>query len=488
MGKILTIDLGTTFFKFALFDRTGRLVHICRIAPPSIAKNDRMEMSADAFSEAMAQGIAMLRNSGDSTSLHDVLADVEAVTFATQTNSFLLLDKAGQSLTPILLWPDRRAAEFETEAQRRCNTPTFTATSGVPQIDSQFMVAKLLWLQRYAAEVWDRAEKICLISDYLTYLFTGKFTTEAGAAGLTGLVDIHRCQWYGEMLDRFSIAEHRLPKIVRAGIDLGPIDLRAARRFRLPTSCRFVVGCLDQYAGAIGLGNVEPGMVSETTGTVLATVRCDDQLAPPSERSLAMRNDKSFDMRSDPAVFQGPAFRPGLYWRMAFGNVSANYLQWYRDQLPDRPTFDELGKQAASATSGCNGLKLRTDRSLTTMADVFENATPQHTRGDHARCIMEAVGQALSDQVAAISKNRPPREIRPPCEIRGAGGAARSDVWLQIKADHLGTPTLATQCEEPTSLGAAILAEAALNGADVATVAKLWVHLEPPHLPCITQG
>ena len=28
----------------------------------------------------------------------------------------------------------------------------------------------------------------------------------------------------------------------------------------LPAECRFVVGCLDQYAGAIGVGNVVPGM------------------------------------------------------------------------------------------------------------------------------------------------------------------------------------------------------------------------------------
>jgi xylulokinase len=203
---------------------------------------------------------------------------------------------------------------------------------------------------------------------------------------------------------------------------------------------------------------------------VLATVRCDDQFA----------------MQNSPAVFQGPAFRPGLYWRMAFGNVSANYLQWYRDQLPDRPTFDELGKLAASTASGSEGLKLRTNRPLITLEDVFEDATPQHTRGDHVRCIMEAVAQALSDQVAAISEDRPPCEIRQPCEIRCAGGAARSNIWLQIKADHLGIPTLATQCEEPTSLGAAILAEAALSKTDVATIAKAWIRLGPPHIPCIT--
>ena len=309
------------------------------------------------------------------------------------------------------------------------------------------MAAKLLWLQEQSPEIWQQASKLCLISDYLTLLLTGKHVTEAGAAGLTGLVDIHRCQWYPEMLARFEIDERSLPAIVRAGTDLGPIDPEAAQRFGLPASCRFVVGCLDQYAGAIGAGNVEPGMISETTGTVLATVRCADRFAA----------------QLGPAVFQGPAFREGLYWRMAFGEVSANYLEWYRDQLPDRPDFDQLTALAEADRARRGRIaaenRRRTDRSA---KSVFDGLTARHTRGHQVRCILEAVACALGDQMAALSDGSPPREIR--C----AGGAARSDLWLQIKADVLGVATAATVCPEPTSLGAAMLAQAALDGAEVA--------------------
>ena len=37
MARILTIDLGTTYFKISLFDRSGRLCDTCRIAPPTLA-------------------------------------------------------------------------------------------------------------------------------------------------------------------------------------------------------------------------------------------------------------------------------------------------------------------------------------------------------------------------------------------------------------------------------------------------------------------
>lgn len=455
MAKILAIDLGTTYFKLTLFDRSGRLCCSSRIAPPVVVRETGlMELSVDGFLDALGQGIAELRQDNGGS-----LSDVEAVSFATQTNSFVLLDAQNGPMTPIVLWPDGRAAALETELQQRCAIAEFTATTGIPQMGYQFMLTKLLWWQRHAPDVWTRTRKICLISDYLTFLLTGQFVSEAGAAGLTGLVDIRRCQWWPEMLARFGITGDRLPTVVRAGTDLGGITSQAAQRFGLPNACRFVVGCLDQYAGAIGAGNVEPGIMSETTGTVLATVRCADGIAPPL----------------GPSVFQGPAFHESRCWRMAFGDVSANYLQWYRDQLPDRPTFDELTELAAAVAPGADGLKLRTDVALTTIEAVFSGMTPQHTRGHAVRCILEAVADALNSQAAALSHGSPTREIR--C----AGGGARSDLWLQIKADMLGVPTRATVCPEPTSLGAAMLAEAALGRADVRQIASRWVRLKPPH-------
>jgi xylulokinase len=457
MAKILTIDLGTTYFKTSLFDRSGRLCDTCRMAPPTAAAQAGwLELSGDGFCGVMARGIAELRTraGGD-------LSDVEAVTFATQANSFLLLDAEDRPLTPLILWPDRRAAEKEEEVLARCGFAGFFAATGIPHLNLQCMAAKLLWLQEQSPDLWKRTKRLCLISDYLTLLLTGRHVTEAGAAGLTGLVDIHRCRWHPEMLARFGIEADLLPAIVRAGTDLGPLDRQAAERWGLPESCRFVVGCLDQYAGAIGTGNVEPGIISETTGTVLATVQCADR----------------FDGRPQSNVIQGPAFREGLFWRMTFGGVSANYLEWFQGHLPDRPDVDQLISLAESIAPGAEGLRLKTDAGFGDPAEVFDGLAAHHTRGHRVCCILEAVACALADQVAVLCDGSPPKQIR--C----AGGAARSDLWLQIKADVSGVATAATVCPEPTSLGAAVLVQATLGGAEVPAVARQWICLKPPHHP-----
>ena len=154
--------------------------------------------------------------------------------------------------------------------------------------------------------------------------------------GLSGLIDIHQLKWWPEMCQRTGLNQSQLPQIARAGTDLGPILPDIAADLDLPPNCRFVVGCLDQYAGAIGAGNISPGSVSETTGTGLAVVQCSDR----------------FEAGAIPTLFQGPTFAPGLYYRMVFSQISGGLLEWYRNQLPGRLDFDTLAQLAAQVHPG----------------------------------------------------------------------------------------------------------------------------------------
>ena len=206
---------------------------------------------------------------------------------------------------------------------------------------------------------------------------------------------------------------------------------------------------------------MEPGLISETTGTVLATVRLAEEFAT--------------DLPAE--CFRGRPWPRGLYWRMAFGDVSANYLQWYRELLPDRPSFEILTGLAAIVAPGADGLRLATDVPPSTPEAVFRGWTASHTRGHAVRAILEAVAVALGDQVAAVAGELSPEEIR------SAGGAARSDVWLQIKADVLGITSLRHAMPGTHEPGGAMLAESALGGATVPAVAEQWVRLGKAHRP-----
>ncbi|BBO31256.1 FGGY-family carbohydrate kinase [Lacipirellula parvula] len=454
---ILAIDLGTTYFKFTLFSRRGELLRTVRVTPSARSPHAGwVEIPAEKFEAAICKGIEQVLAPNGTRR-----ATVDAMVFATQGNSFTLLDAENRPLTPIILWSDRRAADIGAELAPSAGLADFSATTGIPALNEEFMVAKLQWLAREQPHAWKQTARICLISDYLTLLMTGHHVTEAGVAGLTGLVDIEQRDWWQPALERFGLNAEWLPQVVNAGTDLGNILPEMAQRLGIDNACRFIVGTLDQYAGAIGVGSVEPGMLSETTGTVLAAVACAAEL----------------DDNPAPGVYQGPAYRNGLYWRMSFGSVSANYLHWYRDQLPDLPEFDDLAPLATSVAPGADGLTI--DRSSATPADALAPYVDVQPRGKVVRAIMETVAAALREHLQRLQGSSAAHWR----EVRSAGGGSRSAIWLQIKADVLNLVVSTTAYGEPTSLGAAILAEATLSNSPVAEVTQKWVRLQHPLLP-----
>jgi len=454
MGHVLTFDLGTTYFKAALFDERLKLTALARVSTPSRAPRPGWseidpprpgwsEIDPPRFIEAIGMLASDLRGRAPAA-----WAGVAAVSFATQANSFVLLDEADQPVTPIIVWTDRRAADFGEALRQRIVAADFYERTGIPQISAGFSPAKLMWLREHEGDAFNRAAKICYLSDYFTHLLTGRHATEAGVAGLTGLLDIHTLRWRDEAIAAIGAPSLAWPRVVRAGTALGALDGTATLP-DLPGSAQFVVGCLDQYAGAIGTGNITPGGVSETTGTVLATV------------SLADRFEATLKQRG---VFQGPAFRDGLYWAMLFSDVSGHLLEAFQREHAPQASFEQLTELAAAIPAGCEGLRLDVAASVAERRPIFQPASDPHTAGHRVRAILEAVAEELADQVAALTG------ARRPARILAAGGAARSALWLKIKSDRLGVPVLAASGDEPTSRGAAALALAAIRDTTLESV------------------
>jgi xylulokinase len=431
MVKVLTFDLGTTYFKVCLFDDDAKLVARSRVAVPVQRPTaDRAELPVAAFCRVLAGAVQ------DVSRQVNNLRDVSRIGFSTQANSFTLLDERSEPLLPFLLWTDRRARDTVDPLIDLMAQPEFFSLTGVAELDHLFLTAKFHWLHRFQPQIVSRARRLCCIGDYLVWWLTGNHLTEAGAAGLTGLVDIHRLLYRADALRRIELPIEWLPEILRAGREAGPIRSERIEEWGLAEDCRLSMGCLDQYAGAIGAGNTQSGGVSETTGTVLATVHCTD----------------SWSDAHRPGVFRGPSFAEGMYYEMVFSELSAGVLERYRNALPDRPSFAELDMMASAVPAGAEGLRLQQDAARRSAEDMFLNRTAKHHRGHEVRTILEAVACELNRQVKLLCG-----EYKP-AVVRAAGGGANSKLWLKIKSDTLDCPVQAVDCPEPTSLGAAMLA------------------------------
>jgi xylulokinase len=83
------------------------------------------------------------------------------------------------------------------------------------------------------------------------------------------------------------------------------------------------------------------------------------------------------------------------------------------------------------------------------------------TRGEILKSIMESVTFYFVECLDAL------RRIGiEPAEFIATGGGARSDAWLQIKADILGVPFVRPRVTEGSTLGAAMLAGLATGAFD----------------------
>ena len=428
---VLVFDFGTSYFKAGVVDSAGRFVALHRQPSPIVTTTERSEMDPDALYLAVRASCSELRPH---------LARVAAVTFSSQANTFTLLDADRRPLMPLIVWNDPRGAAVQDELHAFADGD-FTQASGIPLLNHQFTIGRLAWMKRQGLLRSDTRAVMWLPDQFMWHL-TGRHVTEGSLAALSGLFDVPHWRWSESACRVAGIDSSVLPAVLRAGDTVGEALAGVAKELGLPAGCQVVAGCLDQYAGALGVGNDRPGLLSETTGTVLATVACSNQWQSHS-----------------PQVFRGPAAGEGVYFHMSFGDISANLLEHYRQQLPDKPPFETL----CQPTVIDDQLRLDPAAGVGELKQTITRWSTTQPRPAVVRAIFRVVAHALAGQVRSVATS-------PAADIRSAGGAAKNRAWLQIKADVLGIPVIAPATEEPTLLGAATLAAKALGWPRLAAI------------------
>ena len=140
---------------------------------------------------------------------------------------------------------------------------------------------------------------------------------------------------------------------------------------------------------------------------------------------------------------------------------------------------------AATAPLGSDGLVflpyLLGERSPLWDADArgaFVGLTLATGRAQLYRAVMEGVAFALRHnlEVAAGAGARV-------AELLAIGGATKSPVWMQIKADVTWVPLSVSANENATPLGAAMLAAIGTGGGGVEDLVDRWVHRGVSYTP-----
>ena len=459
MQYYLTFDIGTTSLKTALVDDEGRLaaVHVEEYTPRA-PRPDWSEMAPEAYWQAAAAGTrAVFAQAGaDPNSL-------AAIGFSSQGQTYVPIDKTGTALFDAIVWVDNRAQEIADEWEAAWLTrEEYHRMSGYPWIPGSLTAFKVGWMRRHVPEALQAWKFLCL-PDYLAYRLTGETATDHIIAQMNGFYDLRTRDWSPQMLEAAGITAEQLPRILEPGAQAGVVHAAAAAELGIPAGVPVCVGANDQLVGAIGAGNVRPGIVSETTGTALALVATTGTLLDDN-RFFVARHAAS-----------------GLSYAMAFTVTSAIVLKWFRDLAAPGMDYDTLREGTADIPPGCGGLTVLPHFAGTASPSFNPNVrgaisglTLGHTRAHIVRAIMESCACMLQECLDCVTGHGIALT-----SVRSMGGAARSDLWLQIKADMLGVPVERPACTDAGSLGAAMLAAAGIgrfNG--VAEASEAWYRLD----------
>jgi sugar (pentulose or hexulose) kinase len=445
MALLLSIDAGTTSVKVALFDAEGQMVASSGqeydLLTPA---EDWVELPAEVYWQSAIAGIdEVLAKSGAAP------GDILAVGVTSQGETIIPIGRNGQPLHNAIVWLDNRARAEAQQMAKSFDLDRFYEITGQPEIIPTWPACRVLWWRRHRPEVFAQTHKYLLVEDYILYRLSGRAVTEGSMCTSTGYYDIRTGTWWEEMLDFIGLKPDHLPTLLRSGEIVGSLTEEASRETGLSTGTAIVTGSMDQMAGAIGAGNIAPGIVTETTGTALVLAATIDRPTYDPQKRLPCYSH---------AI-------PGKYLLLPYCQTAGMVFRWFRDQLGQGQSYDQLTAMAAEVPPGSDGLVALPHLTGSTSPKfnpkakgVFYGVTLQHTCAHFVRALLESVAFMLRENVELL------RELGVDSkELVSLGGGARSELWLQIKADVTGLPLCTLECAESTSLGVAVLAAVAVG-------------------------
>ncbi len=445
MGFLLGLDVGTSATKALIIDEHSAVR--ASVDSPHVVHMPRAgwsEQDPDDWWQATRHSTRnALQTSGISAK------EIDAIGLSGQMHGSVFLPRNAdpdnpRPSRPAILWNDQRTAE-------QCEAITRAVGEG-RQLDitgnralTGFTAPKLLWLRDREPDNFAKTGLLLLPKDYIRFRMTGEPAIDAGDASGTLLLDLRTRDWSDEILNALQIDRAILPRVVESIERVGTLTERAAEALGLRAGIPVVAGSGDQMTGAVGIGIVQPGLVSATLGTSGVIFAHAGKLP---------RIDPNGSLQAMGAAV------PGEYCTYGCMLSAAGAMQWFRDALAPNEPFARLDDEAAGVPPGADGLIFlpyltgeRCPHADPHARGAFVGLTSRHTRGHLARAVMEGVAFGMAqilDLVRATGVQ--------PTEIRLSGGGAKSKLWREIQASAYEAPVALLNTSEGSAYGAALLA------------------------------
>jgi len=370
-------------------------------------------------------------------------SEVAGIGVSGQQHGLVLLDDQGEVVRPAKLWCDTSTVtQCKELTEQLGGEESVVALIGNAMLPG-YTAPKILWVYQNEPENWAKTASVLLPHDYINWWLTGNLSMEYGDASGTALLDVATRTWSQPVLEAVAPAlEEKLPPLRSSSEPAGKLRAELMTYWQLTQNITVSAGGGDNMMGAIGTGNVRPGIMTASLGT--------------SGTLYAFSETPVVDPQGEIAAFCDSTG----YWMPLACTMNVTLVTELTRAL--FPGWSHLiyDTQAATVPAGSDGLLLlpylageRTPN-LPRGCGVLHGITTKNLTAPHlARAAMEGVTLGLAyglDRFRALGVT--------PTEIRITGGGSQSQFWRQLCADIFGVPTVCLTSSEGAALGAAIQA------------------------------
>ncbi len=329
---VIACDFGTTGIKTCLFSLENGVTlraQAMRGYDLTIGEGGRAEQDPDQWWNAMRE------------TTREVLAEtsvpaerVLGISFCSQMQGLVLVDKNGRHLRPSMSYMDQRAVE-----QKRRGIEHGIQVSGinvfklVPWLRSAGGLAasvkdplwKYHWVRDNEPDIFARVHKWLDVKEYLIARATGKFVMTRDSAFATFLFDSRpgRFRWDKKLCKMLDVDYAHLPEVIRASDSAGEMLPEAAKELGLAPGTKVFGGGGDASLIGVGAGAVETGDTHIYIGT--------------SGWVSTVTDRRVIDLNHMIASVVGA--QDGLYNYFAEQETSGKCLEWVKNHL----ALDEIG-------------------------------------------------------------------------------------------------------------------------------------------------
>ncbi len=453
------LDVGTTGCKIVLYDEQATLLDTYYVEYDAVHRNGQHEIS---FTDVKNGVLTLLKQA-----TQHYRVDALGVTSFGET--FAMLDEHDTVLAPSMLYTDPRGGEECAALCEQFGEDRLTLLTGVKP-HPMYSICKMMW-HKHNTPAFKDCKRILLGEDYIVYILSGVAQIDYSLAARTAAFDIEKLCWIPEVFEAAGIDMDMMSTPVPAGTVAGGLTDAVRAYLGIDYDIMIVNGCHDQVAAMLGAGVFEQHQAMDGTGTV--------------ECIPVVLENKPTDLKFYDGGYSVVPYIDGKYACYALSFTGGATLKWFRD------TFAETDAQKAAADG--KNVYAELDRmtpagptGILVLPHFAGAATPYMDNDSKAACVGVTLETTKYDLYKALMEgtsyemllnfNTMKAQTGEITEIRATGGGATSNVWLQIKADILGTAITALSCKEVGAAGTAALAGVAIGAfADLATATNNMV-------------